>query len=114
MNTNETWAERIRSLLSHEFLVRERPMFGGLSFVINGNMICGVTGRDELVVHLGPEGERLARTLPGARDMDFSRRMGTMVFVSPHAVADDAMLDRWLRLALDHAAALPPLQGEPD
>lgn len=46
--------------------------------------------------------------------MDFSRRMGTMVFVSPHAVADDAMLDRWLRLALDHAAALPPLQGEPD
>jgi hypothetical protein len=114
MNANETWAERIRLLCAHELLVRERSMFGGLGFVINGNMICGVTGRDELVMHLGAEGERLARRLPGAGDMDFSRRMGNMVFVSPQAVADDAMLGRWLQLALDHAATLPPLQGEPD
>ena len=111
MNTNDTWVERIRTLFAHEILVSERPVFGGRGFFVNGNMICGVTGNDELVMHLGPEGERLARMLPSASDMDFSRRMGDMVFVSPHAVADDAVLGRWLQLAVDHAATLPPLQS---
>jgi hypothetical protein len=112
MNTNDTWAERIRTLFAHEILVSERPMFGGLGFTVNGNMVCGVTGKDELVVHLGSDGERTARSLPGAGDMDFSRRMGNMVFVSPHAVADDFTLGQWLKLALDYAATLPPQQDE--
>jgi TfoX/Sxy family transcriptional regulator of competence genes len=107
MNTNETGAERVRALLVNDMRIEERPMFGGRGFLLGGNMVCGFTRKGEMIVRLGDAGEARARGLPGAQGMDFSRRMGGMLFVSEHAIADDDELRQWVTLAVDYVATLP-------
>jgi TfoX/Sxy family transcriptional regulator of competence genes len=70
MAYEEQLAARVRTLLANRADVSERKMFGGLTFMIGGNMCCGVNG-NELIVRLDPdEDEALAR--PHARPMDFT------------------------------------------
>jgi TfoX/Sxy family transcriptional regulator of competence genes len=108
MNANETGANRVRSLLAGDPRIEEKKMFGGLGFMLNGNMVCGFSKKGELIVRLGKDGEAAARQLPGADDMDFEHKMGGMLFVAEHSVGDDADLRRWIDLALDFVVTLPP------
>ena len=81
-------------------------MFGGLAFLVGGNMACGVV-RDELMVRTGAAHcqELLAR--PEARPMDFTGRpMRSMVFVSVNGLAD-ARLQEWVNIGVSFAASLP-------
>lgn len=108
MAYDERLAERIRGVLAGRPGVTERKMFGGIAFMVGGNMACGVI-RDDLMVRVGPEAHEGALAQPHARDMDFAGRpMRGMVYVAPAGVASDADLDRWVGVGADFAASLPP------
>jgi len=105
---DERLAERIRAVLGDRIDVDERRMFGGVAFMVNGNMCCGVVG-EELVVRLGPEDAEAALGEPGTRPFDFTGRpMRGFLFVGPDALAEDSDLDRWVGRAEEFAAGLPP------
>jgi hypothetical protein len=104
---DERLAARIRALLAERADVSERKMSPRLTFMVSGNMCCGVNG-DELIVRLDPgrEGDALAR--PHARPMDFTgRRMRGFITVRPDGLSG-SHLDRWVHEAVARAGSLPP------
>jgi TfoX/Sxy family transcriptional regulator of competence genes len=108
MPFDETLAERLRPLLRGKYSVRERKMFGGLAFMVNGYMCCGIVGRD-LVVRTGPDGFEQALCQPHARPMDFTGRpMKGFVYVDPAGYRSDRNLKKWTRCGLDFVLGQPP------
>lgn len=107
MAYDEALADRVRALLAGRTDVGERKMFGGLTFLVGGNMCCGVNG-DELIVRLDPEREDEALARPHARPMDFTGRpMRGFVTVRPEGL-DGGRLEQWVEDAVARAASLPP------
>ena len=106
MAYDEQLATRVRALLADRADVSERKMFGGLTFMLGGNMCCGVN-KDELIVRLDPEREDDVLSRPHARAMDFTgRHMPGFITIRPQGL-DDAGLDEWVREAVARAALLP-------
>jgi TfoX/Sxy family transcriptional regulator of competence genes len=104
---DEDLAQRVRDVLSARADVSERKMFGGIAFMVGGNMACGVLGED-LIVRLGEEGEK-ALAEQGVRPFDFTGKpMKSTVYVSPDRTSDDAGLAEWVEAGADYAASLPP------
>jgi hypothetical protein len=107
MAYDETLASRVRTILQAEQGVSERQAFGGISFLINGNMSVGVIG-DELVVRVGPEGFDTALAEEHVRPFDFSGRpMKGWVFVAPEALSSDESLAAWVQRGVMFARSLP-------
>jgi TfoX/Sxy family transcriptional regulator of competence genes len=105
---NEELAERIHALIGEHPDLTERKMFGGIAFMVNGNMFCGIT-RDDLMVRVGPERFEEALASPGARPMDLTGRpMKGMAFIGPEGYAEDDALRGWVEQTLDYARSLPP------
>ena len=101
-------AERVRALLANDATARERKMFGGLCFLCDGNMACGIVG-EELMVRVGPTAWSEALTQPHAREMDFTgRSMKGMVYVGVRGFAEDADLAAWVQRGTTFARSLPP------
>jgi TfoX/Sxy family transcriptional regulator of competence genes len=108
MAYSEPLAERVRQALAGVADVREQKMFGGLAFMVGGNMTVGIVG-EELMVRLGAEGADRALDEPQVRTMDFTGRpMSTMVLVEPAGVERDDALERWVSRAREFVATLPP------
>jgi len=83
-------------------------MFGGLAFLLEGKMFCGVLG-EELLARVGPGGHDAAMARPHVRIMDFSGRpMRGYVFVGAAALGSDAALQGWVDGCAAFAATLPP------
>ena len=81
-------------------------MFGGLCFLLNGNMSYGIVG-SELMVRVGQAAYSEALALPHAREMDFTgRSMRGMVFVSEEGISEDDDLRDWLQRGIDFAGSL--------
>jgi TfoX/Sxy family transcriptional regulator of competence genes len=107
MAYDQHFAARVRALLADRTDVSERKMFGGLTFMVGGNMCCGVNN-DELIVRLDPDHEEEALARPHARPMDFTGRpMRGFITVQPDGLDGDR-LDRWVHEAVALAAARPP------
>ena len=105
---DEKLADRVRLLLEGHETVVERKMFGGLAFMLSGNMCCGVL-KDELILRLGPEGADLALDEPHTRPMDFTGRpMSTFVVVVPAGLDTEDALAGWIDCAVGYASSLPP------
>jgi len=105
---DETLAARIRGALAPRDDIDERKMFGGLAFLMRGNMCCGVVG-DTLMLRLGNEGAAQALAEPHTRPMDFTGRpLKSMVYVGPAGIAADADLKSWVGRAVAFADSLPP------
>jgi len=108
MAYDEALADRIRDALAGRDDVTERKMFGGLAFMVGGNMCCGVIG-SEAMLRLGEDGADAALDDPHARRMDFTGRpMKGMVYVAAPGVADDAGVRPWVDRAVAFAGSLPP------
>ncbi len=108
MAYDEALADRIRDVLSARSDVSERKMFGGVAFMVAGNMACGVLGED-LIVRLGEEEGEKALAEDGVRPFDFTGKpMRTTVYVSPERTADEEGLAEWVEAGADYAASLPP------
>ena len=107
MAYDEGLAQRLRELLSDEPMVDEKKMFGGLAFIVRGNMCCGVL-HDELIVRVGPERYADAIKQSHSREFDFTGRpMRGFVVVKPKGVESDEDLSTWVQLALDFVMSLP-------
>jgi len=107
MAYDEELVERIRAVLASRTDVTERKMFGGLTFMVGGNMSCGVD-KENFMVRVGPDAYDDALAQPHARLMDFTGRpMKGMVFVDEAGYRDDADLARWVQRGVDFAASLP-------
>ena len=108
MAYDEGLADRVREALSVRSDLSEREMFGGIAFMLAGNMACGVIG-EELMVRLGKEDAAKALEEPHTRPMDFTGKpMKTTVYVDPAGTESDSDLAGWVDAGADFAAALPP------
>ncbi len=108
MAYDEDLADRVRELISPRADVTERQMFGGIAFMVAGNMACGVLGED-LIVRLGEEEAEKALDEDDVRPFDFTGKpMKNIVYVSPEGTADDASLAEWVEAGAGFAASLPP------
>ncbi len=108
MAYDEVLAERVRSCLAPRPDVVAMKMFGGIAFMVGGNMACGIVGED-LMVRVGPEAHAAALAEPHVRPMDFSGRpMRGYVYVGPDGLGTDADLDRWVERGVVFAQTLPP------
>jgi TfoX/Sxy family transcriptional regulator of competence genes len=107
MAYDEGLAQRIRELMADEQGVSEKRMFGGIAFLLNGNMSVGVV-KDNLMVRVGPDAyERLVRERH-TRKMDFTGNpMKGFVYVAPEGLESDADLSRWVAHGLTYARSLP-------
>jgi TfoX/Sxy family transcriptional regulator of competence genes len=107
MAYDEGLAAMMRDDLADQSGITERKMFGGLCFMMNGNMVCGVhTGGG--MFRVGKSREAEARAIEGAGELTFTGRpMGGMIEVDEDAMADDDRRGRWTALAVKNAASLP-------
>jgi len=108
MPFDERLAQRVRNILAEECPAKERRMFGGLAFMVNGHMCCGIVG-EELVVRVGPAAHKQALSRPHARAMDFTGRpMKGFVYVERSGYRMAAGLRSWIRFGLEFVLSLPP------
>ncbi len=107
MAYDEGLAERIREVLDDCAGLAEKKMFGGLAFMVRGNMCCGIVG-EELMLRVGPQGYEDALSMPHARKMDFTGRpMKGMIYVAPEGFESDEGLKEWIDQALAFVNTLP-------
>jgi hypothetical protein len=107
MAFSESLAARLRGALARKKGVEEKKMFGGVGFLLHGNMLVGVW-KDSLVVRLGPdEGEGALRE-QHVREFDITgRAIKGWVLVGPEGVEDDEQLSAWIQRAMRFVGTLP-------
>ena len=107
MAFDEALAGRIRRWLARRKNVEERRMFGGIGFLLNGNLLVGVW-KDSLIVRLGPDGGEEALREPHVREFDITGRpMKGWVLVGPVGVEDDEQLTDWIERTMRFVRTLP-------
>src|SRR5215211_3854983 len=109
MAYDEALAGRIRSLLAGEPGLEEKKMFGGLAFLIGGNMAVGARGQGGILVRVDPaESDDLVAT-PPARPMEMrGRSMSGWLRVEAEQLATKNELEEWVARGRDYARSLPP------
>ncbi|SDE09249.1 TfoX/Sxy family protein [Limimaricola pyoseonensis] len=108
MAYDEGLAEIMRGDLDGTPGLTERRMFGGLAFMLNGHMVCGVHAGGAMF-RVGKEHEAQARAIPGTGPMEFTGKpMGGMVSADEEVMADDERRAALMALAIANAEALPP------
>ena len=99
MAYDERLAARVRAMLDGQ-RVEEKPMMGGLTFMVNGKMCVGIV-KDDLMARIGPKNQASALERRGCREMDFSGSpMRGYVFVGTEGTASEKDLKHWVTLAL--------------
>lgn len=98
--------QRVRTALARRRGVSEKRMFGGVAFMLNGNMCVGIL-EDRLMVRVGADAYATALRRPHARPMDFTGRPLTgFVYVLPPGIKTAAQLKRWVDAGVDFAKTL--------
>jgi hypothetical protein len=105
---DEALAERIRELLEGEDGLTEQKMFGGLAFLIGGNMAIAASGQGGVLVHVDPEeGDRLLAST-SARPMEMrGREMSGWLRVDTGDVRTKRQLAKWVAIGAGYARSLP-------
>ena len=107
MTFDESLAQRIRDSLARKTNIEEKKMFGGVGFLLHGNMLVGVW-KDSLIVRLGPDNYDDALQEPHVREFDITgRAMKGWVLVEPEGVEEDDPLAEWIRRAEEFVGTLP-------
>ena len=108
MAYNLELAGRVRRQLAGLPGIVEKKMFGGLSFMVQDKMCCGVLN-DDLVVRVGPDRYQEALVEPAARPMEFTGRpLKGMVYVAPEGLGTDDELKNWVDRCVSFVNSLPP------
>lgn len=103
---NEVLAARLRKAFTGRRNVAEKKMFGGVCFLLRGNMLCGM-GEDKFMFRVGKAQDAAALQRPGAKPMDLTgRAMKGFVWVDPRRCGARA-LKRWIAMAEDYVGRLP-------
>ena len=109
MAFDESFAARVRELVAATAEgVAEKKMFGGLAFLVRGNMSVGIHG-SELVVRIDPSDTEEALKAPGTRIFDISGRpMRGWILVASSALDERTALSKWISRGVSYARSLPP------
>jgi TfoX/Sxy family transcriptional regulator of competence genes len=109
MAYDEDLANRIRELIAAEVGLTERKMFGGLAFLIDGNMSVGVSGQGGLMVRVDPDETEALVTKPHARPFEMrGREMQGWLRVDDEGLRTKRQLEPWVRRGVAYARSLPP------
>jgi hypothetical protein len=107
MAFSEELAQHIRQGLAQCKNIEEKKMFGGVGFLLNGNLLIGVW-KNSLIVRVGADGYDDALLEPHVREFDITRRpMKGWVLVAPEGVEDDDQLGGWVQRARTFVSKLP-------
>jgi len=106
MAYNQKLLERIRGILSKRTDVVEKKMFGGVAFMVRGNMACGPHD-NKLLVRIGDEAAASAMSEPHVKPMMFTgRAMKSFATIEAPGIKTDEQLRRWVEMAAAYAASL--------
>jgi TfoX/Sxy family transcriptional regulator of competence genes len=109
MAYDEELADRIRDLLGSERDLTEKKMFGGLAFLIGGNMAVGASGQGGILVRVDPaQSEKLVATTNAVPMEMRGRQMEGWLRVDADDVRTKRELARWVKLGATYARSLPP------
>ena len=109
MAVDQDFANRIREELADVDGITEKAMFGGLAFLLHGNMAVGIMSTGDLMVRVGPDGTDEALAKPGTRLFEMrGRSMTGWVIVDVDAVKTKRQLAPWVRRGAAFASSLPP------
>jgi TfoX/Sxy family transcriptional regulator of competence genes len=105
---DEDLADRIRALLEGEAGITEKKMFGGLAFLLGGNMAVAASGQGGLLVRSDPENSDALLAASGVRPMEMrGREMQGWLRVDTEAVRTKRQLEKWVRVGTTYARTLP-------
>ena len=108
MAYDEALADRIRMVLADEPEVTEKKMFGGLAFLIGGNMAVSASGQGGMLLRVDPARTDALINEPHVRRFEMrGREMDGWLRVDPKAVESDAELRRWVAHGVEYARSLP-------
>jgi hypothetical protein len=108
MAYDEALADRVRGRLAGEPGLTEKKMFGGVAFMLDGNLAVGLRG-DELMVRVGADATADALARPHARQSYMGEReMKGWILVAPEGLGGDEELADWVRRGVAYARSLPP------
>ena len=108
MSYDKGLAQRVRELLEEEPGFDERKMFGGLCFLLFGNMICGII-REDLIVRVGAEKYAQMLKMPHTKKFDLTGKALTgWVMVLSEALDSDEELNDWIQRGISFVRTLPP------
>ncbi len=107
MAYDEGLAQRLSESLAGVPGLVEKKMFGGIGYMVQGNMACGVNG-DDLIVRVGPDGYETALAMDDTRPFDITGRpMRGWVMVGPDGYQSDSQLKEWVKRGVEFALTLP-------
>src|SRR6266436_3788813 len=107
MAFNQALAERIRDALARKKNIEEKKMFGGIGFLLNGNMLVGVW-KNSLIVRVGPDGYDDALLEAHVKEFDITGKpMKGWVLVEPEGIEGDDQLKDWIERAMKFVKTLP-------
>lgn len=108
MAYDEDLANRIRELVADETGVTEKKMFGGLAFMIGGNMAVSASGKGGLLLHVDPQETEALLAKPHAQPFEMrGRSMSGWLRVEPEGVKTKRQLERWVKRGVAYAKSLP-------
>jgi hypothetical protein len=108
MAYDEGVAQRLREVFADRIDWAEKKMFGGIAFMVSGNMCCGVIG-DTLMARVGAEQYKKALSRPHVREMDFTGKpLKGFVYVDPEGFESDGDLEQWVSMCENFVDSLPP------
>jgi TfoX/Sxy family transcriptional regulator of competence genes len=108
MPYDEKLAERLRTLLAKERNVTEKKMFGGIGFIVRGNMCVSASGKGGILVRIDPEESDAAIARPHATLMEMGgRKMAGWIRVDAAGLKSERELESWVRRALEYVKTLP-------
>jgi TfoX/Sxy family transcriptional regulator of competence genes len=104
---DENLAARIRQSLTRNNGIAEKKMFGGIGYLLNGNMLVGVW-KNSMIVRLGPDEGIAALKEPHVKEFDITGRpMTGWIMVEPEGVEDDDQVKDWVQRAIKFVGKLP-------
>lgn len=107
MAYDQILAQRIRTALQDIPALQEKKMFGGVGFILRGNMACGVNGND-LIVRVGPERYQAALAQPFTRVFDLTGKpMSGWIVVDSEGVSDESALRQWVLQGVQFVETMP-------
>ena len=108
MAYNQELAQRIIDVLGPLSGLEAKKMFGGMCYLLNGNMLCGVVD-ERMIVRLGKERQAEGMTRPYTRPFDYTgKAMSGWLMVEPDGWQSEEDLADWVQTCLDYVRTLPP------
>jgi TfoX/Sxy family transcriptional regulator of competence genes len=109
MAYDEELADRVREVVQDEAGLTEKKMFGGLAFLINGNMAVSASSKGGLLLHVDPAKTESLISEPKVGRFEMrGRQMDGWLRVDATVVENERELRRWVRIGVVYARSLPP------